>query len=408
MNSAMKALAETREDSATQWKTPAERVREFGRHGPRIPTGFPTLDQALRGGFMAGRVVIVGGAPSAGKTSFIVYLAHDFRRNGHEVAILAADEDAEGLLIRWGQQDGFAREDLETGNESVKDAFASNLESIPFDLVDADEVGAVVEDVAEKLARRASEKTGILFVDSVQMARGRGTGADMGLRERIDSVLRALSVAAKKYGLLVIATSELSRAAYAGNVRPVNDLAAFKESGGIEYGAAVALVIRSWAHDPHVLEIGIPKNRLGSRASFWVNFDPERATFREVDAPVHVPRSATSKRSTSASERVLSVLSTGEVFPNRNALSTACGANRTRTLEAIRALIREGIIIETKDGLSLARQGSESVPVPVPPYRGENREPNEPTAAVPVPVPVPGTGNQEKTSTERVKGRPST
>lgn len=404
MNAGQKALAETREDSAKQWKTPAERARSLGTHGARLPTGFPTLDQALRGGFMAGRLAIVGGAPSAGKTSFIVHLAREFAHKGHPVAILAADEDADGLLIRWGQQDGFSREALEAGDDSVKQSFASILEPIPLDLIDADEVEAVVEDVAEKLARRSSDKTRILFVDSVQMARGRSTGADMGLRERIDSVLRASSLAAKKHGLLVIATSELSRAAYAGNVRPVNDLAAFKESGGIEYGAAVALVIRSSAHDPHVLEIGIPKNRLGSRPSFWVEFDPVRATFREVEAPVHVPRSATGD----TQARVLAVLKNGEVFATRSELAKRVGGKRQTTLEAIAVLIKENAIDETKDGLSLARQGSESVPVPVPPYRGENREPNEPTAAVPVPVPVPGTGNQEKTSTERVKGRPST
>lgn len=408
MNAGQKALAETREDSAKKWITPAERVRSLGTYGARLPTGFPTLDEALRGGFMAGRLVIVGGAPSAGKTSFIVYLARQFAHKGHPVAILAADEDAAGLLIRWGQQDGFSREALEAGDEAVKSAFQSNLKAIPFDLVDADEVGAVVEDVAEKLARDSSDKTRILFVDSVQMARGRSTGADMGLRERIDSVLRALSLAAKKHGQLVIATSELSRAAYASNVRPVHDLAAFKESGGIEYGATVALIIRASAHDPNVLEISIPKNRLGSRKSFWVQFDPERATFREIDAPVHVHRSATSKQSTDLRDSVLAALSHGEVFSNRTALANAIRGQKQRKLDAIAALIKEGAIVERPNGLSVASQRSESVPVPGSPLKGENREPNEPTAAVPVPVPVPGTGNQEKTSTGRVKGHSST
>lgn len=409
MNSAEEALAEMRDDEAKQWQTPAERVRALGTHGARLPTGFPTLDRITRGGFMAGERMIVGGAPGAGKTSLIVQIARDYARKGHPVAILAADENAEGLLIRWGQQDGFSREALEAGNETVKESFASILESIPVDLVDADEIGAAVEDVAEKLARRSSEKTGVLFVDSLQTVRARDTGLDTNPREQINSVMRALKRAATKHRLLVIATSELSRGAYSGHAKPIDPLAAFKESGGIEYGAAVALIIRCSPSAENIFEVYVPKNRPGGiKTWFWLEFDTERATFREVDAPAHVPRSATSKRSTNLRDSVLAALSHSAVFSNRTALANAVRGQKQRKLEAIAALIEEGAIVERENGLSVASQHSESVPVPVPPYRGENREPNEPTAAVPVPVPVPGTGNQEKTSTERVKGRPST
>ncbi len=395
MNSGEKALAEMRDDEAKQWQTPAERVRALGTHGARLPTGFPTLDRITRGGFMAGERIIVGGAPGAGKTSLIVQIARDYARKGHPVAILAADENAEGLLIRWGQQDGFSREALEAGNETVKESFASILESIPVDLVDADEVGAAVEDVAEKLARRSSEKTGVLFVDSLQTVRARDTGLDANPREQINSVMRALKRAARKHGLLVIATSELSRGAYSGHPKPVDPLAAFKESGGIEYGAAVALIIRCSPYAENIFEVYVPKNRPGGiKTWFWLEFDPERATFREVDAPAHIPRSATSKRSPSLRERVLSVLKTGVVFQSRSALWQEVGGNKQRTLEAIGALLQAGIIDETSKGICLARQGSESVPVPGSPYRGENREPNEPTAAVPVLGTGSGTGNR--------------
>jgi len=406
MNAAEEVFAETREDSAKQWKTPAERARSLGTHGARLPTGFPTLDRAMRGGLMPGRITVLGGAPGAGKTSFIVQLAREYDRKGHPVAILAADEDADGLLVRWGQQGGLSRDALEAGDEKTRNRLATSLEFGELMLVDADEERVTVEDVVEELARRSSKKTGVLVVDSIQKARTRAPGTDTNARDKVDATMQVLSAAAKKHGFLVIVTSEVSRGSYAGYPKPVDDLAAFKESGGIEYGASVALVIRCSPHAANLFEVSIPKNRLGTKPPFWLEFDIERATFREVDAPVR--HGATGERSTDARERVLSVLRTGEVFSSRSALARKAGGKKQTTLEAIAVLIKAGAIEETGKGIFLARQGSEQVPVPGSPYKGENREPDEPRASVPVPVSVPGTGNQERTSTGRVKGRSST
>lgn len=401
-------MAETREDSAKQWKTPAERARSLGTHGARLPTGFPTLDNAMRGGFMPARLNVIGGAPGAGKTSFIVQLAREYERKGHPVAILAADEEANALLVRWGQQDGLSRDALEMGDETALSRLATSLDDSGLMLVDADEERATVNDVVEELARRSSQKTGVLLVDSVQKARTRDPGQDTNARDKIDTTVAVLSAAAKQHRFLVIATSEVTRSSYAGYQRSVEDLAAFKESGGIEYAASVALVIRCSPRAENLFEVTVPKNRHGAKTPFWLEFDTERATFREVDAPAHVSRSATSKRSTDARARVLSALNNGEVLQSKNALAKACGGNKQRTLVAMNALINEGIIIETKDGIFLSRSGADSVPVSVSPYRGGEPETNRTNGIGSNDETGSGNGNQERTSTGRVKGRSST
>ncbi|MDI3291971.1 DnaB-like helicase C-terminal domain-containing protein [Polyangium sp. 15x6] len=377
MNEAEQALSEARASAAEGWKTPAERARGLGARGARLPTGLATLDRATRGGPMTGRVLVVGGAPGAGKTALLVQLAHGYAGQGHPVAVLAADEEADGLLIRWGQQGGLSREALEAGDEEARSVLGARVETLPFLLVDAEEDDATVEDVAEELARRAAGRPAVLFVDSLQSARARSTGPDMMTpRERIDRVMRTLRALAQRNRLLVVATSEVSRGSYAGGSWQVNDLAAFKESGGIEYGASMALVMRCSSHEANLFEVGMPKNRLGPRLGFWLSLDPERATFHEVDAPERSRQDATGAPPLPPRERVLAALAGGRTFPNRNALvAGAGGGNRQRMLGAIAALVDEGVIEETPGCVRLAPSGFEPVPVPGSPYRGGNREP---------------------------------
>ncbi len=266
------------------WRTPAERAATLGGALVRIPTGLPTLDKATRGGPQAGRVVIFGGAPGAGKTTLACDLAHGLARRGVPIAILAADEDADGLLVRFGQREGFAREQLEEGDPVTRERFAERVGALPLLLVDADEDNALVEDLVEEFVQRHPAGPRVLIVDSIQTVRCSGSADADGPRARIDLVIGALKRAAKAHGLLVIATCELARGAYRSKnaADQIDDLAAFKESGGIEYGAALLLVLRSVADSPGMVDVSMPKNRMGQKLPFRLALDFARASFSEV------------------------------------------------------------------------------------------------------------------------------
>jgi KaiC/GvpD/RAD55 family RecA-like ATPase len=267
------------------------KIAALGTTGPRLTTGFPTFDAACRGGLPMQRVIVVGGAPGAAKTTTAAQWALRWATQGVPVAFLAADEEAGGILVRWGQACGLTLDDLEEGSDATKAKLAAELDGLPLDLVDSEDAddAITIERVSTELAaKRGTGHASVLIVDSIQMAKAIGTESIDSPRERIDAVVKALKRAAKRDGHLVIVTSELARGAYRDN-NEINPLAAFKESGSIEYGVGTALVLRTVDGEPSLIDVAIPKNRIGRSADakrpFRMRLDFAHATLTEVDLP---------------------------------------------------------------------------------------------------------------------------
>lgn len=340
---------------AESWTSPTDRALVLGNQGQQLPTKFPTLNEATRGGPRAGKLIVVGGAPGAGKTTWATQLAVDYTLDGYGVAILAADEDADGLLIRIGQQLGFNRESLENGDETTRAQLADRLRALPsLMLVDAEEGSLTLEKVSAELLRRSGGPS-VLVVDSVQTIRVNGAAAADGPRARIDLVMAALKTAAKQ-GHLVIATCELARGAYRSQnaADRIDDLAAFKESGGIEYGAAVALVLRSVKDGGGLIDVSIAKNRLGQKPSFRLALDYNTAQLREVEMPD--PRSIVAAQDEIAMGKakaavMAALLSSKTPTTTTTQLAYTVRGRKQLTLRAIDALIKEGRIVKVPFGV---------------------------------------------------------
>src|SRR6478735_670912 len=230
-------------------RRPSEVLRAAGARGPRIPTGLETLDTACRGGLCTGSLWVFGGAPGAGKTTLLCQLALYRLAAGDHVVLLAADESPQGLALRLGQLLGYDRDALEGGDtadaEVALDAYGERLWIL-------DGAEWTVEAAALLLP-----PGGVLLVDSIQTLRAAGTeGAEP--RARVDAVVHALK-SATRIGLLVLATCELARGAYRSNdpAQRTNSLAAFKESGAIEYGMDGALVLRTVSGEPDLVDVEV-------------------------------------------------------------------------------------------------------------------------------------------------------
>lgn len=281
------------EPPARPFPTPAARIRARIGEGiaVHVATGIATLDTNTRGGLIAGRLTIIGGAPDAGKTSFAVQIAHDCARMGYAVAIHCADEDAEGIQFRIGQQVGLALEDLEAGSEDALSRLAEHFDTLPALLVvDQDEDRMTIEDTASALfeaARQHRANRLLLVVDSVQTARARAADHAPSIRERITATATELKRIAKTGGALVIATCELSRAAYRSrNAKDrIEDMAAFKESGAVEYAMNTGLVLRPVTDAEDEVDVSVPKNKRGRRAPFRLRRDPARCAYFEIPMP---------------------------------------------------------------------------------------------------------------------------
>jgi hypothetical protein len=277
-------------------------------------------------------------------------LGHRWAEQGFYVSILAADEGADGLLMRVGQSLGLDRDALENGEGDTGEELAAHLEALPaFMLVDAGEEQATVEDAACELQARAAGRPAVLLIDSIQTVRASGTGDAADPRARVDAVMATLKGVARG-GVLVVATCELNRGAYRSR-RPedrVEDLAAFKESGGVEYGAHLAIVLRSVQGQIGAVDVSMAKNRWGQRLPVRLALDFDRATFREVAIPAEEARELELDPGAALEldmEAVRKVLRGNPGIAGKDKLcSMLRGISKTRARAAVRSLEQSGEI----------------------------------------------------------------
>jgi replicative DNA helicase len=372
LQNAKSLVTEIAEASETRQPTVVERALGLGLRGVRIPLGIETLNRACRGGPMTGRVVIVGGAPGAGKTTLVTQLGIELARKIVVVGFLAADEDADGVLVRIGQNENLRREDLEAGSEDVRRELADRLAALPLALFDGDESGLTIEAASAELAKVAAGAPSVLIVDSVQTARTARTVDALGARERADLVMAALKRAAQRDGHLVIATSEVSRGWYRNPKDRIDPLSAFKESGGIEYGAALALAMTNVKGEDDLVDVVIAKNRMGQKLPFRLKLNFAHARFAEVpmepeaDPADRVDEDAReAARLERARGRILATLAKVTTLTTKTAVCKRARGNKSDNMKAFDELELERLIAQV-DGAFRAVP-----PVPFPNAEGQ-------------------------------------
>lgn len=258
------------------WPGIVERLRSVQNQGPRIPTGISELDRLCRGGIRPGKVLVLGGAPGAGKTTLAVQIAANLARAGVSVGWLAVDEEAAGIDARLLQSLGVNRDLAEEPDDKTIEFAAANLAGLPLHISEE----ATVEEIFAQLCESSEEGRRAVFIDSVQTARTDRSESIDNVRERINDVIKTAKALAVRHKAILVMTSELSRGSYRSRKRDdqVEDLAAFKESGSIEYAGQVLVVLRS-GEDDTTVHANIPKCRIGRKGSFDLILNYDRATF---------------------------------------------------------------------------------------------------------------------------------
>jgi KaiC/GvpD/RAD55 family RecA-like ATPase len=346
--------------------SPAERVRAFGSSGDPVPTGFDSMDIAMRGGPRKGTLGVFGGAPGAGKTTLAVNIAKNQLENGIPVAILAADEDPDGLLIRIGQSLGFHREDFEAANNNASEAFAQMLERQMPGLIVADGDVHSLEDVVERLLEETRGGPGLLIVDSIQRARAIGTSEAKSEYERADAAVSACKRAARA-GLIVIATSELNRGSYRSqdSSERIADLAAFKHSGSIEYAATFAVVLRNVPDEGDLVDVTFAKNRLrgpDAPEGFRLRLDRHRAWFAEVDRPDEPSaESVRTARFVQAQEQlresIRRAVRENPYLGSKDAVCVRVPKSRKPVRDMVNAMLGEGSLVQVNGVFRVVEEG---------------------------------------------------
>ena len=88
------------ERAAPEAALPAAMTEARGEAAARLETGLPGLDRVLGGGLVAGSVVLLGGEPGIGKSTFLLQAARALAARGGDVLYATAEESAAQVRMR--------------------------------------------------------------------------------------------------------------------------------------------------------------------------------------------------------------------------------------------------------------------------------------------------------------------
>lgn len=330
----------------------ADVISQWSAEGPLThePTGISQLDEWTGGGPVYGTRWFVPGAPDAGKTLFLMQLAHVWLQRGVVVGILAIDEEPGDIVTRLAQRVGYARHHCETRDPSVMGELQRLIGELPFRLYDD---RWTIEGAAVDLAAYAAGRRAALLIDSIQTAMcnkdiaAAQNGRELSEVTAVTARAQAIRAVATQHRLIAIATSEQGRGAYRSSdpSQQTTALASGKWSGAIEYGARVLLVLRSVPAQADLIEIEIAKNKHGPRdVKLHVRIDRSSQTLFETGYdPAPKPDRGTAQRDRCARDavavaRVLLGQPTLGVNKLRAAVRSAAGIGNQRIEDALTLL----------------------------------------------------------------------
>lgn len=329
--------------------------------GAPIPTGFPPIDRQLRGGGMrAGRILVVGGPPEAGKTTLICQLLSALAAQNLPVFCLFKDEGMEQAAVRICQQRGHDPELLEKGDAATIGRVAASLGEQMFEFLDPDAPGMSLEAALAGINARSDKADGprVLALDSVQtISPFSNPGKNpVTMREQVTSFMDEARKYARAENLLVIASSKVNRGFYQRKDPKERNTAAasFSDSAALEYGTDVAVVIHP-SNDEGISRVEWAKNRLrtGRSITFSVRVDHDLSRVVEVDQAAAEEEGATTARASvrRAEEAILGALKANRTGLLAGALVELAGKgiNRQAFFAARAALLdRHTIFTETE------------------------------------------------------------
>lgn len=258
---------------------------------PALETGFPQLDGALDGGLYDG-LYVLGAISSLGKTAFCMQLADQLAKQGRDILIFTLEMTAYELMARSISRETFQLDDSR-GRRYAKTVRGvldgkrrrndTEREVAHLELAEAQyaayaghlwfkegdhETG--LDFIGREVARHIAETKNrpVVLIDYLQII----APVDVHFtdKQNLDRIVCALKKLSRTYSLTILAISSFNRENY--NMEAT--MAAFKESGGIDYSADVLLGLQARGagsrsfnieeekrKDPRELELKILKNR---------------------------------------------------------------------------------------------------------------------------------------------------
>jgi KaiC/GvpD/RAD55 family RecA-like ATPase len=234
-----------------------EEIAAGGQHV--LDTGIEDLDIAV-GGFGFGEVIIIGGAPSHGKTMLALQCADHFSTQGFSSLLLNEEMNFQ-MLAKRRLQMASPIDEMEWASRLDDLAEQHDEWSSRRSPVYLSPPCGTVEAAVAAMEWAHQNEIRIVVVDYAQLLRGAGQSR----YEQVTDVSQRLREATSRYGLLTILLAQLNRASRKTGDRPrATDL---RDSGQLEQDADVVLTIdrpflRGDTEKPHdEFNVFVEKNR---------------------------------------------------------------------------------------------------------------------------------------------------
>lgn len=266
-----------RDDEADMSKAALESVDFLNASPDGLAWGFPELDKRLT--VSGGKLVVVGGRPSDGKTALALHMAYAQART-KKVGFFTLEDDRITLYLRLKAAiSGVPLDDMLTRRLSERDYMlmeSADDEIRARNLIMIESAGWTV---AEIIARAQYHQLDVMYIDYIQLVRSDAKGRPTRYEE-VSDISRKLATEARRSGITVVALAQLSRPTQRGD-RAAPYMSELKESGQIEQDANVILFI--WRRDETSSRtkryLTVAKNKLGMLAQWKIIFNGQIQRF---------------------------------------------------------------------------------------------------------------------------------
>lgn len=245
-------------------KTAAEAIQglQERKANPRTihKTGFPRLDETLRGGLRDGQSIVIGGRPGAGKSVLMTQIGANVAQAGGGVLVVSLEMMKEELADRLSKTIPF-----------------DELSQLPLYFIDSTSDLGTIQSLTRVACRRY--QIDLIVIDYLQLMEVPSSKHDS--RERqIATISRRLKRMALDLQKPVIVGSQLNRESTKKGKPTLADL---RESGSIEQDADIVILLSASDDGPETL-LQVAKQRGGRTKEINLTLDGPRFRFSEEQA----------------------------------------------------------------------------------------------------------------------------
>ena len=234
----------------------------------RKSTGFSAIDR-LTTGLVDGDLIVIAGRPAMGKTAFALDIVnHLAKENDKIIAIFSLEMSAEQIIARLQKSIGIGY------------TKGSNLQIFDDPWMSVKKMSMICESI---------ENLGAVIIDYIQLISSTEDSVQENTRKmEMVHISRALKLMAKNMNIPIICLSQLSRTVeHRVDKRPI--LSDFYDSGCLIQDAdQILFLYRDLYYNPEtplgdIAECIVAKNRHGDCGTVKLRWDPEKATFSDVE-----------------------------------------------------------------------------------------------------------------------------